>query len=137
MKDKEPNALKQLQSWLGAFSIWWLLPITLFVSMLWTIKKHSWEFSYFSFVMFAAGLMFVLYFWNRYKVKTNRLEFIEYLGQDSRGAVISIIVLTFYLLISYILIPWAQEGASWVFRETNDENKKEASLLSTYNKLEK
>jgi len=130
--DSESEELKRLQRWLGIISIWWLMPFTLFMSMLWTIKKHSWEFSYFAFAMFFIGTWLAIWFSSRFKTSTDKTGFWSIYENNHIRSFLTSLLILFQLYLCIPVIPWVHEGAPWDFKQ----KKFAVPVLSRFDELE-
>ena len=66
-EDPEPGGIGKLQKGIVAASLWWSMPIILFLFPLWYMKTHDPARSYLVGAIPLVGLWIVLWFWRRYE----------------------------------------------------------------------
>ena len=66
----DPGAVGRLERLVVTFSLWWTLPIVLWLFAFWTLRKHALTDSLFIAVVNLLGVLFVFGFWRRYRPST-------------------------------------------------------------------
>jgi uncharacterized protein YjbI with pentapeptide repeats len=66
IEEREPGLLGVLQGAMVNLSLWWLLPVVLLCFLTFTIRKHSFQLTFFEWLISLVGALLTYYFWRRY-----------------------------------------------------------------------
>ena len=98
--------VSKIQRFIVNFSLWWSLPLVLFIISLWYIKKHDPVLSYVLAVIPALGTGVVILFWQHY-ASAEKGSFTK--RHKSRLGLLSLVLIVEYFLI-FSVIPAALKG---------------------------